>query len=282
MVPGSERTVRVHCPLCSGDGVEPFLDCGGFRFVRCDSCGLVRQDPQPVFDDLRERYDEEYFRYEIENERNFFQLMLLGLQDIRFERSAEAIPAEGRRFLDIGCATGMLLEHMRVRGWQVQGVEICRPSAEYGIRTRGVPIHIGPLEEARFPEGSFRTVHFSHLIEHVNDPRAFLGEVYRVLAPGGQAVIVTPNVKGLQARLLGPKWRSAIADHLFLFDPISLGRLLGEVGFRTVAVKTWGGIARGLAPAWIKGPLDRLAKRFGFGDVMLFLAEKPGDGAVRG
>jgi hypothetical protein len=102
--------------------------------------------------------------------------------------------------------------------------------------------------------------------------------VYELLVPGGAAIIVTPNRKGFQARLLRRKWRSCIADHLNLFDKKGLGRILRETGFAIQKTLTWGGIARGLAPGFIKVPIDRLAKRFGFGDVMLFWVKKEEEG----
>jgi len=271
--PGPERARDIPCPVCGSFRRRPFRDCGTFSFQRCRDCGHAHQNPQPVFEDLRERYRGEYFSYERENEDNFFRLMLLGFQDIRFPLW-EGRAREMGAFLDIGCATGRLLEHFQSRGWRVQGVEICEDSARYGIRTRGVPIFIGPLEEADFGEGSFSLIHLSHLIEHVPDPAGLLDRVYRLLVPGGTAVIVTPNRGGLQARLLREKWRSCIADHLHLFHRRGLSRLVRASGFRILEVHTWGGLARGLAPSWLKKPLDDGAKIFGFGDVMLFWVKK--------
>jgi SAM-dependent methyltransferase len=247
--------------------------------VRCRSCRVVYQSPQPVFEDLQDRYAEAYFRYELENENNFFQLMLLGLQDAAFDELTAKLPPT-RRFLDIGCATGRLIAHMRDRGWQVQGVELCRQSAEHGKAKRGVEIFAGTLEQAAFPGESFDAVHFSHLVEHVPDPRGLLLEVRRILSPGGYVVVVTPNVDGLQARLFGSRWRSAIADHLTLFSKRTLQHILGLAGFRVLRVVTWGGLALGSAPTWLKRPVDRLAKRWGFGDVVLVLARKAPDWRV--
>ena len=248
------------------------LECGEYRFVRCSSCGLLYQYPQPVFEDLKSRYDGEYFVYERENEEQFFRLMMLGLEDIGFQCLEKRLDVH--RFLDIGCATGMLLEHMVRRGWKGDGVELCRASAEFGNTVRGVPVFPGTLEEAAFADGTFSFIHFSHLIEHLNNPSAFLAEVSRVLMPGGYAVAVTPNADGFQAKLLQGRWRSAIADHLYLFTPGTLNRTFEKNGFKIRSVKTWGGIAQGLVPRFIKHPIDFLAKRFGFGDVMIVLAEK--------
>jgi 2-polyprenyl-3-methyl-5-hydroxy-6-metoxy-1,4-benzoquinol methylase len=272
-VPGDERTERVPCPLCGTGGGSLFFQGDGFTFVRCRSCALIYQDPRPIMTDLRVRYDHEYFLYERANEAAFLRLMLLGLRDIGFDAAAESLPRPSR-FLDIGCATGMLLEEMKARGWDTQGVDVCAESAEYGKRERDVEIFAGTLEEARFPAESFSVAHFSHLIEHVTDPRGFLSEVRRVLMPAGIAVITTPNTDGLQARIFRGKWRSVIADHLALFDRKNLARLLSETGFSSNRTITWGGLAAGLAPGFIKWPMDRLAKRWGFGDVMLVAARK--------
>ncbi len=270
-----ERKVGVVCPVCGAAAARPRFALSMCSFVRCLGCGLVYQNPQPVFEDLRGRYAQAYCDYEIENEENFYDLMRLGLRDIGFDESFFS-SAPGRTFLDIGCATGKLLDVMQHLGFRVQGVEICAESARYGMAKRRVPVFIGPLEEAAFPDDSFSFVHFSHLIEHVPDPYSFLLEVKRVLAPGGYAIITTPNISGLQARLFRTSWRSAIPDHLFLFSKRTLPRLLRRVGLQVQRLVTWGGLAAGTAPAWIKKPVDAAAKRMGFGDVMLVLATKAG------
>ena len=271
--PGDERQEKVPCALCGSAVAELFLEGTGMRFVRCRTCSLVYQDPRPVFDDLRRRYDGHYFSYELANEAAYFHLMDLGLRDIDFDGLTGRI-ARPRRFLDVGCATGMLIESLRTRGWETAGVDLCRQSAEYGRRHRGVEIHVGTLEEASLAPGSYSVVHFSHLIEHVPDPRVFLAEVRRILRPGGFAIVTTPNIDGVQARLFRSGWRSLIPDHLTLFSRRTLTRMLAECGFAVRRAVTWGGLAQGTAPRWLKRPVDRLAKRWGFGDVVLVLAER--------
>jgi 2-polyprenyl-3-methyl-5-hydroxy-6-metoxy-1,4-benzoquinol methylase len=272
--------LEAECEICGGTDHRDFLNCRTFAYVKCSSCGHVYQNPMPQFPELKNRYDADYFNYELENDKNFFNLMLAGLSDIRFSEIEKKYNQRKntKHFLDVGCATGMLVEYMQNRGWSAEGIEICKDSALYGRRTRNVAIHIGTLEEINFPNEYFAFIHFSHLIEHLINPSAFIREVFRILQPGGYIVVVTPNVRGLQARLLGASWRSAIADHMHLFSDKTLKRLLTDSGFIIVRKQTWGGIAKGLAPKFVKAPLDRLAKAFGFGDVVLFLAQKPYDG----
>jgi len=271
--PGREKVRTISCNLCGARRYRKYLTAEDYDFVKCADCGLVYQNPQPVFDDLKNRYGQGYFEYERRNEENFFHLMKLGLRDIRFFKLTEGLEQQGL-FLDIGCATGMLLAFLRDRGWGVRGVELCRESAEYGISRKGLDIFIGTLEGAAFPNAHFPVIHFSHLIEHVPDPRAFLSEVHRILKPEGYAIIVTPNIGGLQAWLFRERWRSAIADHLTLFSRRTLRRLLVESGFEILKTVTWGGLAKGTVPAMVKRPVDYLAKKMGFGDVVLVLARK--------
>lgn len=269
--PGRETLTSIPCDFCGGTAFRPLWDCCGFAFVRCQACRLIQQNPQPDRQGILDRYNDQYFDYEIENERQFFGLMLKGLADAGLTAPAE----HGGTFMDIGCATGLLLEHQMKLGWQVQGVEVCAPAARYGMEHRGVPIHIGPLEEAGFSSASFDVIHFSHLIEHLNHPKAFLQEVFRLLKPSGRILVTTPNADGFQAWLFGSAWRSAIADHLYLFDRRTLRGYLEGAGFSLRKVVTWGGLAVGAGPRWLKALLDPAAKQWGFGDVMLMEAVKP-------
>ena len=274
IAPKEEPKQKITCPVCGSTEILLYWSYEYFAYSRCPECSLVYQNPQPLESSLLERYDDEYFAYEKENEEGYFRLMQLGLEDIDFDAVARELPDGEKSFVDVGCATGRLIAELKAKGWRTQGVEICRPSAEFGINNYGVPIHIGTLETADFENASFTVAHCSHLIEHLTDPVGFLAGLRRVLVPGGWLIITTPNISGFQARLMGEKWRSAIADHLFLYSRRTLGHLLSSNGFNIHRTKTWGGIGVGITADWIKKPVDKLAKKTGLGDVMIALARK--------
>jgi len=263
-------------------------------------------------------YGNEYLSYELENEDKFLNLQLLALADVKFGElektlfsrsgksgefaenkfslekpldlestenkfsektmSVSGALAENPAVLDIGCATGALLSHLRGRGWRVTGVEIS-PSAVYAQKERSLDVKNIPLEECNFPSESFDVIHASHLIEHLNDPKSFLLECSRIIKKDGTIFITTPNIAGFQARLFGSAWRSAIFDHLYLFSVKTLTKLLKTAGFKKIKCKTWGGIAAGAFPSGsflknLKKPADRLVKIFNCGDVMIIRAMK--------
>jgi SAM-dependent methyltransferase len=278
---GEEAKRTIPCALCGGNEFKQHLCCEGFAYVRCKRCGLTQINPQPEQAEVARRYREgsgaEYLSYELANEASFLRLQELALQDAGFEELEAAIKRSKTvqpRVLDLGCATGALLEKLRDRGWACVGVEIS-PAAEYARSTRGLEVRQTSLEESRFPGSSFDLVLASHLIEHLNDPATFVREVYRILAPGGHFLVTTPNISGFQARLFRSRWRSAIFDHLYLFSTRTLSALLRQSGFVVERLRTWGGLAAGVAPAPVKRFADRAAKRLGLGDVMLLRALRP-------
>ncbi len=271
---GNEQSVKRNCPVCGHDKPRFLWDISGAPFHRCRICGHLYQYPVPLQEELVDRYGDQYLDYEIENEQPFFELMQKALSDVSFTDHARNRGFLNGRLLDIGCATGVLIDHYSRAGWNTEGIEICLPSARYGMETRNLTIKTVTLEEAHYPSGSFDVIHASHLIEHLADPRGFLSEVHRVLADKGLLVLTTPNAAGAQARLLGKRWRSVIPDHIHLFSKKNLTSMLEAEGFRPIAWKTWGGAARGLLPEALKKPLDRLAKSCGAGDVMVILSER--------
>jgi len=153
-----ERTEPVCCPVCGQSKTRPHWQLDGYAFARCIGCSHIYQNPRPRPTDLAKRYDEDYKQYEVENAENFFNLMRLGLADLGFDEIEASLPAD-RRFIDIGCATGVLVRHMADRAWESVGVEPCEGSADYGRRQRGADIRTGILETAAFPDAHFDLIH---------------------------------------------------------------------------------------------------------------------------
>lgn len=273
----NEKIVFTPCPLCGKDDTGDDLWFGEYKYVRCRNCGLLYQNPRPESGPLRKRYSRKYFHYEFRNQRNFFNLMKLTLRDIRFAETVGRLFPEGKRkFLDIGCATGLLINHMRHEGWDVLGLELDRFSVRHARRTFRLPVIHSSLEDARLKRSSFDVIHWSHVIEHLPDPKKGLKKIHSLLRPGGFMLLTTPRLDSFQRRLFGKEWRSFHRDHVCLFTRAALLALVRQTGFTPVRFISWGGMAvdKEHPLRRFKPLLDWGAKFFNQGDVMFVLARK--------
>jgi SAM-dependent methyltransferase len=91
------------------------------------------------------------------------------------------------RVLDLGCGTGHSYSELAPR--VTVGLDR-EPAALAGQERETV---VADMRSLPFLEGSFASVIAVHSIEHVPDPERVLGEVARVLEPGGRAIFATPN-----------------------------------------------------------------------------------------
>lgn len=270
----SHNCVQIACPLCGSSIVRKVKwKTQGIQFVQC-LCGLWRQDPQPLQEEVTTWYDKNYLKYEIEYQFKFRDIALKSLADVGIvlHKKPEALPSQ---LLEIGCATGALLKLFSENGWETTGIEVSKELSAYGREHFGLDIRNSTLELARLPEESYSMIFAFHVIEHLNDPALFVAELYRILRHDGTLVIITPNADSFQAHLMQCEWRSAISDHLFLFSRKTLLALLENYNFAIEQIKTWGGWPLGMKPAWLKKPLDTLIKMITWGDVMIIRAVKP-------
>lgn len=68
------------------------------------------------------------------------------------------------------------------------------------------------IVKMQFPDESFDLVICSHVLEHVPDDRAAIGELYRILRPGGTVIIIVPVKVDVTEEYLDPSPTPAHPD----------------------------------------------------------------------
>jgi SAM-dependent methyltransferase len=85
-----------------------------------------------------------------------------------------------------------------------------------------------------FSAESFALITCFQTIEHLPDPMTICRDIYRLLKPGGAALLVGHNRRAVSARILGERSPIFDIEHLQLFSPRSLYRLMTVAGFTDV------------------------------------------------
>jgi SAM-dependent methyltransferase len=95
------------------------------------------------------------------------------------------------RILDVGCGTGANLEMLGEFG-DAEGVDVSADALSF-CRQRGLDhVRLGEAETLPYSDQSFDLVTALDVVEHLDDDLAGLREMYRVLKPGGHAMMFVP------------------------------------------------------------------------------------------
>jgi 2-polyprenyl-3-methyl-5-hydroxy-6-metoxy-1,4-benzoquinol methylase len=145
-----------------------------------------------------------------------------------------------RRWLDVGCGRGDLLEIAQRHGFTCYGTEVAASTLENGA-ARGWIVGRDPDRDERFPAQGFDVVTMIEVLERVPEPRHLLDGAARWLRPGGLLYLTTPNAGSLNRRLLGLEWSIVLPpEHLTLWTARALERALSSTGFAKIRLRTEG------------------------------------------
>ena len=104
--------------------------------------------------------------------------------------------ARRKRVLDVGCGAGYGTAELAQTAREATGIDVSAEAVEYAQTHYGrvnVRFEVGSATEMPFADASFDLVVAFEVIEHLENWQQLLTEARRVLAPGGQLVVSTPN-----------------------------------------------------------------------------------------
>ena len=130
--------------------------------------------------------------------------------------------SDGTRWLDLGCGREL------IRDWMPNAVGLqsswkAKCSKLYGIDAVEEDVNanpflqrgfVGDIRNLPFDDSTFDLLTAHMVVEHIEDPLPFLCEWYRVLAPNGRLLLITPNLAHylvFGASILPRRARSVIA-----------------------------------------------------------------------
>ena len=148
----------------------------------------------------------------------------------------------GRRLLEVGCGVGTDLVRFASGGAVVTGVDLAEVSIELARRNFALHGVAGDLrvmngEALEFEDGSFDVVYAHGVLQYTHDPQRMLGEVHRVLRPGGEAILMGYNRRSwlyLLSRVAGAKLEHEDAPAFRTFTIGQFRRMLA--GFSRVEI----------------------------------------------
>ncbi len=146
--------------------------------------------------------------------------------------------------LELGCGSGRILSSIHARDPELRltGLDLSASQIEVARRSHPrIEFVQGNGEALPFADASFDYVVFFDYLEHIENPRASLAEMHRVLAPGGQLHFVCPaegqSVYWLSRKMFGRHFKEQTAGHIQQFSRRDIARLVAAAGFTTTELR---------------------------------------------
>jgi SAM-dependent methyltransferase len=210
----------------------------GQRFWECGACKVIYLHPTTSDADDKAFYEQDFDKWMAKRSgdeswsKPEVQFEKLGGREMPLRMPwLEKLTRPGQRVLEIGSSSGFTLEALKKRGCECTGIELSPEYADYA-RSRGISTH-SSLKALEKSGEKFDLVLHYYVLEHVNEPRTFLEECLRYLAPGGKLMFEVPaSSDPLTSLYRIPAfdkfywWRA----HHWYFNRESLGFLLGQLG----------------------------------------------------
>lgn len=222
------------CLICSSDQLAPlprYFEKHGL--VHCKKCGFVFMDRIPTADELSVYYSN--YSYGREAALSPLTIKSYSLLLDEFEKYRK-----NNRLLDVGCGRGWFLQEALKRGWKAYGTEYSSAAVDL-CRNNGIEMKQGPLKASDFAGLEFDVITSFEVIEHINNPKEELSEMYQLLRKGGMFYCTTPNFNSLLRYYLKENYNIIeYPEHLCYYTGKTLNKVVNQAGFSSLKTLTTG------------------------------------------
>ena len=251
--PANYRFEYVNCYHCHADDYKFFLKGeedltgkdGEFQYVKCNSCGLVYQNPRIAVDQIKEFYDGEYIAHR--KKKNWGVLTPLYEWAMnKHDRDKDKLVSEfvnlnsETEVMDVGCAVGTFLLHLKKKyNCKISGVDF-KEGLDYPGFDK-IEFYEGLFYEQPIAEKRYDLVTMWHFLEHDYDPNLTLETAKKVMKDDGKLIIEVPRLDSVTFKLFGRKWPGVQApQHTALYDKKHFIALMEKHNLRVVKYLPYG------------------------------------------
>ncbi|MGK0367701.1 MAG: 2-polyprenyl-3-methyl-5-hydroxy-6-metoxy-1,4-benzoquinol methylase [Thermoproteota archaeon] len=244
----------IKCYQCGSEETEYLLTGeedltgkeGQFQYVTCKDCGLAYQNPRIHVDQIKEFYDSEYIAHRKKKDWGMLTPLYERAMN-KHDRDKEKLVKKfakldkDTKVLDIGCAVGTFLLHLRNKNkCQIAGVDF-KEDLTYPDFDK-IDFHCGLFyEQENLKENEYDVVTMWHFLEHCYNPPKSLQKAAKVVKPGGKVIIEVPRLDSFSYTLFKDKWPGVQApQHTVMFDKENFIKMIEKNGLRVVKYLPYG------------------------------------------
>lgn len=237
------------CPLCgrqNSGAYKKIITKDKVVYADCPICGTLYQERHPDEDAYREYYSvsenlkffsEKIFKESHDNRKKLiYKPRLKKVIDI-----ARKYGSSDPGFYEIGAGSGQFAAMARDSGFFKKVVAIePNPSLAEDCRALGLETWESTVERVDQSIDSTSVIASFECLEHLADPAKHISGISNILKENGLLIITTPNGRSLEVMELGENSTTLGFNHVHIFNPYSIKKLLEKNGFEVIEITTPG------------------------------------------
>jgi len=239
-----DEFVEVPCPACSGNSGTKAFEKYSFSYITCSTCRTLYMSPRPSPALMADYYQES------ENYQFWAKHIFPASEEVRREKIHRLwlqrvqgyclrYNVEQSKLIEVGAGFGTFSSLATEVFAEVIAIEPTPDLAE-NCRRRSIMVIEKKIEDITDEVGHADVLVSFEVIEHLFEPKQFIEKSVGLIKSGGLLVLSCPNGQGFDISLLGANALAVDAEHVNLFNPASLSRLVESCGFEVLEVNTPG------------------------------------------
>jgi 2-polyprenyl-3-methyl-5-hydroxy-6-metoxy-1,4-benzoquinol methylase len=232
------------CPVCENIKTRIFLECPDhflshekFTLVECENCKFVFVNPRPAENELSAYYESPDYISHTATKKGLINFVYIKVRELTLKRKFTLVNkfTSGKSILDIGCASGELLNEFKNNGWKTLGIEPNENARRSASENYGLQVE----EESflnKIEKGTFDVISMWHVLEHVSNLQERMKQLSTIVKDDGILVIALPNRKSFDAVFYEKFWAAYdVPRHLYHFSPENVELLFSRYGFKLIS-----------------------------------------------
>lgn len=219
--------------LCCGRDLRPRFRIGDYEYAQCGTCGFTCLPGRFDAAHTARVYDDGYFTAGGAGYAGYDAEAATLRQRGGYYARILAPHSQGRRMLDVGCASGAILRGFADEGWDAYGIE---PNTSMASQARISGLNVSNVTLEEFESlRAFDAVAMIQVAAHFFDIERAMVRAAKATREGGVWLFETWNARSHTARLFGSQWHELSPPSVLrIFTPRALTLLVARFGFRPV------------------------------------------------
>ena len=235
-----------NCPACQSSESKFKFSKYDMKFDQCLNCQSIYMNPRPKQSSMDKHYQEsKNYKYWA---KNIFPESLEARRKMICMPSVERIKTvlkpygkiETLAALEIGPGFGIFASYcLKEKVFSSYEVVEPTPPLAKNCRELGIEVHEISIEKFKTSK-KYQFICAFEVIEHLYDPSKIVFNCNKLLSNKGFLVMSCPNGLGLDTKMLGSHSPSVDNEHVNLFSPKGIEKLLVRNGFKIISIQTPG------------------------------------------